>query len=371
MFSGTKRRLYLLPLSILFVGVFSVASQQNITDGTTKPGEKPAEKPAEKKDATKTVMSIEDYSPISIEDPRFTVRNVSFDRRAAGNGNGEFLDVVFDVVNLTSAPVEIYAYVMAFFETDAVDRAGRQLIPYPVWRQNDPARTNYLMHFMTITPKDVPENEIWSETDDDYVNTMRVWDRLRTSLGATEPRGKIYPPYWKVLNYLALNPTSGLKFTLYGDKGPGQNEMTQSNYTPPTPEEKKLRMHKAMDQHKYTLEHNRRQTVFRSHHFSAYRSGFVFFNSVSIIFFDAAGAKKFEDVMKPLNDRRAKLQADRRAMKDRRAAISDEDKPKLDAYAQDDAKLREQEEALRRDASAAGNPLIFKKTYKINRLRNS
>ncbi len=367
MFSGTKRALYLLPLCILFAGVFSVASQQpNITDGT-----KPGEKPAEKKEGTKTVMSIEDYSPISIEDPRFTVRNVTFDRRAAGNGNGEFLDVVFDVINLTSNPVEIYAYVMAFYETDAVDRAGRTLIPYPVWRANDPARTDFLMHYLTITPKDVPDSEIWNESDDDYLHTMRTWDRLRTSLGASEPRGKIYPPYWKILNYLALNPASGLKFTLYGDKGPGQNEITQSNYTAPTAEEKKLRMHKAMDQHKYTLEHNRRQTVFRSHHFSAYRSGFVFFNSVSIIFFDGVGAKRYEEVMRPLMERRAKLQGERRTLKERRKGIDDEDKAKLDAFAQDDAKLREQEESLRRDEGSAGNPLIFKKTFQINRLRNS
>ncbi|MBI3395885.1 MAG: hypothetical protein HY042_08625, partial [Spirochaetia bacterium] len=312
MFTRRNRIPYFLAAAIVISGVFSVLTSQpqgqNIQDGGQKPGEKKADAPA--KDAQKgprLQMAVQDYSPISITDTRFVVRNLNFDRRYAGNGLGEFLDVVFDIANLTSDPVDMYAYVLAYYETDAVDRAGRRLIPYPSWRINDPERNDFVVHFITTTPNDIADSDIWGEKDREYQRSEYIQKHLQASLGANEPLGKLRPPFWKVLNYVEHTPTKGLKFTLFGEKGPAPNEITQTNYEPPNAEEKKNRMHKTLEKHKYTLEHNRRLTTFRSHHFSPFRSRYVFFNSAAVLLFDAGKAQKYEEAMKPLFDRRAKL----------------------------------------------------------------
>jgi hypothetical protein len=93
-------------------------------------------------------------------------------------------------------------------------------------------------------------------------------------------------------------PTKGLLIKLHGDQGPGQHELVQTNYQPPTPEEKRTKIFKNIPAHTYTIEHTRRKLIFRSHHYSAYRADFRFFNNVAIIFFDAKKAVEAEEQSK-------------------------------------------------------------------------
>ncbi len=299
-----------LPKSIIaalvFFGGFAVLISQ--TPPATTP---PAQPVAATESKPASAIQLQDFDPVAVKDPRFTLTNVNFDRRYASNGVGEFLDVVFDVRNLTSEPVEFYAYVIAFWETDAVDLNSRRLIPYPTWRINDPARSEYLVHYITVTPKDIPDTEIWSDKDPDYAHYSHIIQSMRDSVATTEPVSDVHPPYWKYLSYITQHPADGLKFKLYGDKGPGQHEVIQTNYIPPTAEEKKMKLHRTLPQHKYTIEHTRRMSIFRSHHYSPYRADFKFFNSVSIVLFDAkkadaymeqrkAGVKQGEAKIEPL-----------------------------------------------------------------------
>lgn len=275
-------------------GVAAIISQ-------TPPATTPATTPvaAETKPAgPASAIQLQDFDPVAVKDPRFTLTNVNFDRRYAPNGVGEFLDVVFDLKNLTSEPVDFYAYVIAFWETDAVDLNSRRLIPYPTWRVNDPARGEYLVHYITITPKDLADEEIWSDKDPDYKHYSHIVQSMRDSVATTEPVSDVHPPYWKYLSYISQHPAQGLKFKLYGDKGPGQHEVIQTNYVPPTAEEKKNKVHRTLSQHKFTIEHTRRMAIFRSHHYTAYRADFKFFNSVSIVLFDAKKADAYEEQRK-------------------------------------------------------------------------
>ena len=259
---------------VLASGIFSALQSQdpNITEaGAAAAGEG---------------LKIQNYDPIAITDPRFTVNNMNLSRRYASNGEGEILDISFDITNLTSDPIEMSAYVTAFWETDAIDRPLRAYIPYPQWRIHDPDKETHLVHYITVTPNDIPDEEIWTDKDPDYMKQKVIWDRMKNSVAGNRPIPPFRPPFWKFLTYMNNNPNKGLNFTLYGRTGPTLDKVVQSNYIPPTPEEKKLKMHKTLAEHKYTLLHNRRKCEFRSHHFSRYRADFNFFNMISIVLFD-------------------------------------------------------------------------------------
>ncbi|MCB1305955.1 MAG: hypothetical protein KDK37_16820, partial [Leptospiraceae bacterium] len=107
-------------------------------------------------------ISLEDYNPIAIDDPRIEVEDLSLDRRYSPDGRGEILDVMFSIRNLTNDPIELYAWVLAYRETNAVDENERRWIPYPSWRVSDPAKREFVVHFMKITPKDIPADKIWA-----------------------------------------------------------------------------------------------------------------------------------------------------------------------------------------------------------------
>ena len=259
---------------IVASGVFSglQSQQENITEaGAAAAGDQ---------------IPIQNYDPIAITDPRFIVDNLNLSRRYASNGEGEILDISFDITNLTSDPIEMSAYVMAFWETNAIDQPLRAYIPYPQWRIHDPDRERHLVHYMTVTPEDIPDEQIWTKDDPDYKKQRVIWNRMRNSVAGNRPIPEFRPPFWKYLTYMTSNPDKGLKFTLHGRTGPTLDKVVQSNYIPPTPEEKKKRMHKTLDKHKYTLLHNRRKVEFRSHHFTRYRADFKFFNMFSVVLFD-------------------------------------------------------------------------------------
>lgn len=287
-----------LRYSILIVALLIAGGLVSQTPPATTPTSQPQPTTEPAPAGPGKAIQLQEFDPIAVKDPRFVVSNVNFDRRYAPNGVGEFLDVVFDIRNLTSQPVELTAYVMAFWETDAVDRNSRRLIPYPTWRTNDPARSDFMVHYITMTPRDIPPTEIWSDQDKDYKHYAHIADSIRNSVATTEPIADPLPPFWKYLSYISERPTQGLKFTLFGEKGPGQNEVIQTNYVPQTAEEKKKKIHRTLSQHKYTLEHIRRMTTFRSHHYSEYRAGYRYFNTVSIVLFDAKRAAEYEAQLK-------------------------------------------------------------------------
>lgn len=242
-------------------------------------------------------ISLQDYNPKSERDSRIVVSNFNMDRRYASNGRGEFLDVIFDVYNQTSEAIDIYGFVLAFYETDAVLKEAREVIPYPSWRINDPDSSRFLVHFITITPLDIQPDEVWKVLDPEIkVSFESIIARMRNRPVSLGPIDHVRPPFWGYLTYISQKPTQGLRFKLYGEAGPGSKaEGLQTNYIPPTPEEKKSWMHKTLPQHKYTLEHSRRHTVFRSHHYSPFRANYKFFNMVSVLLFDAAKAEALEE----------------------------------------------------------------------------
>ncbi|MCB1327312.1 MAG: hypothetical protein H7A21_19450 [Spirochaetales bacterium] len=322
-FFSIRRSLGLTLVTMLILLGWAGIGSQQIQDA---PGQGQQTPPAERQ-VTDEVLGIQNSSPIAITDPRIEIHNISFDRRFAPNGSGEFLDVVFYIDNRTSENINLIAFVVAAWETDGVDEELRALVPYPVWRHRDYDEEDHIVHHVAITPAPIPDERIWTPDDPDYFRYTRVIQRMRSSVAGDRPIPDIHPPLWKYVEYVSNHPREGLAFTLFGDEAPPPNGTQDlTNFIPPTVEERESHIYRNVEKHTYTIEGSRRRTIFRSHHYSKFRADYKFFNRVAIVVFDA---------------------------------------DRVDAYqAQAEGTLPEGEEAI--------EPVIFKKVYSVNiRLRNN
>jgi|YNPMSStandDraft_2_1061718.scaffolds.fasta_scaffold03948_2 hypothetical protein len=249
------------------------------------------EQPKEKGD----IIKIQDYFPVSMEDPKISVTEVSVDRRFSPDGKGEILDIFFNIDNNTSERIDLFVWVIAYYETDAVEKEERRIVPYPTWRVYDPDKRTYLTRFIKITPKDIPIDKIWNPEDPDYQKYHNVIKRMRNVVGNLKVIGDVYPPVWKYVSYIMRYPTQGVPTIMYGDLGPTPDKLLFTNFIPPTPEEKRTKIFKHIPDHTFTINYNRRRTIFRSHHYSDYRADYYFFNTFRILIFDANKAKQFEE----------------------------------------------------------------------------
>ncbi len=249
------------------------------------------EQPKEKGD----IIKIQDYFPVSMEDPKISVTDVSVDRRFSPDGKGEILDIFLTFDNNTSERIDLFVWVIAYYETDAVEKEERRIVPYPTWRVYDPDKRTYITRFIKITPKDIPIDKIWNPEDPDYQKYHNVIKRMRNVVGNLKVIGDVYPPVWKYVSYIMRYPTQGVPTTMYGDLGPTPDKLLFTNFIPPTPEEKRTKIFKHIPDHTFTINYNRRRTIFRSHHYSDYRADYYFFNTFRILIFDANKAKQFEE----------------------------------------------------------------------------
>ncbi len=249
------------------------------------------EQPKEKGD----IIKIQDYFPVSMEDPKISVTDVSVDRRFSPDGKGEILDIFFNIDNNTSERIDLFVWVIAYYETDAVEKEERRIVPYPPWRVYDPDKRTYITRFIKITPKDIPIDKIWNPEDPDYQKYHNIIKRMRNVVGNLKVIGDVYPPVWKYVSYIMRYPTQGVPTIMYGDLGPTPDKLLFTNYIPPTPEEKRTKIFKHIPEHSFTINYNRRRTIFRSHHYSDYRADYYFFNTFRILIFDANKAKQFEE----------------------------------------------------------------------------
>ena len=261
-------------LALMLVVTTVVSSQPTIDEGDK------AEQTAER------VLDQNSYWPLGVDDQRFTISGFNLDRRYAMNGSGEFLDVVFYVNNNTSTPVKLLAFVIAFNETDGVDHPARGLIPYPQWRNRDYDAEKSVVHYLRMSPQDVPEKAIWGYKDPDYFKTAKHLARQRNSITGNRPIPDLLPPLWKYIEYISYKPSVFLPFTLYGDVGPTDDKRVESNYVRPTETERDTKVFRNIEKHTYTLENDRRRTIVRTFHFSKFRADYKYFNKVAVVIMD-------------------------------------------------------------------------------------
>lgn len=222
-----------------------------------------------------------DMYPLSIYDPRIRLKKVSFVRRHADTGKGEFLDVV---VELESRAVENHDYaifVLAGLEKDLVNEDERKIIPFPAWRKIDPQKEARTLYYTNVMPTPVSAEEVWGK--EEYEKRKIEVEKLHMDgFEAELPE----PTFTEIVNYLSKNKDKALPFTLYGETGPEKDKAVLYNYVAQTPEEKKRQVHETLPKHTYTIYNNKYRVTVTSHHYTQYRPDFKTFNKVAVLIFD-------------------------------------------------------------------------------------
>lgn len=228
----------------------------------------------------------EPYYPLAFYDPKIRLKKVSFVRRHADTGKGEFLDVQIELQSRSRKPHNYSIYVIAVHERDGQNDDERKLVPYPSWRPYNPLAEKRVVTFSNLLPADVPPVEIWGEEElkkrQEHVDKM-ILRGYEAELGE--------PNFDEYMRYLSLNPGKALPFTLYGEEGPAKEKILVHNYTPQTQEEKEKWRHETLKDHTYTMYSAKYQTTIITHHYTQYRPDFYTFNKVGILIFDPAKEK--------------------------------------------------------------------------------
>jgi len=226
------------------------------------------------------------YYPLAFYDPRIRLKKVSFVRRHADTGKGEFLDVQVELESRVLQAHNYSIYVIAVHERDAQNDEERALIPYPSWRPYNPQKEKRIVTFSNIMPVNIPAVEIWGE--EELKRKQEEVDKMILR-GFTAELGE--PNFDEYIKYLSLNPGKALPFTLYGEEGPAKDKILVHNYIPQTPEEKQAWRHETLKEHTYTMYSSKYKTTIITHHYTQYRPNFYTFNKVGILIFDPTKEK--------------------------------------------------------------------------------
>ncbi len=247
-------------------------------------------KDGKEKATAKNILSIQKYRPFFENTNEVKIRGLSFSRRFTPDGIGEFLDVAFILENLTLKPIRLYAFIMAYYETNFIDKKYREWIPYTNWRKRDFNEEEIVMQSVSVSPKNILPTLIWDKNDPDYNYYQDIITRKKGLISTTYPVKFPYPPVWKYLEYMAYNPKEGIDFTLPGLQAVDRKKRIQTGERAKPTLKENGRTLVSKSQTRYVLEKGVRETIFRTYHYLDVSRGNEFFNRVAIQFFKVQAA---------------------------------------------------------------------------------
>ena len=246
-------------------------------ESTALLNETPEQGVTRRKERRKSLIdSAKEVQAVSISDPDIKVNNVSFVRNFASSGRGEFLNVTFDIINNTVKTKDYQVYVMAMYEREAP-------VAYPsIWRKTDPQKNIFLVPFQKLSPEPIDEKVVLGEkasNDREALKYKSVFNQVPLREFENEPTLEGYD------HYLIKNPDKALKIKVYGDEAPPKNEHILSNIEVKK-EERDRDVNYATEGHTYTIQNDKFTTTVTTHHFSKFRTDYLFFNRVLLLIFD-------------------------------------------------------------------------------------
>ncbi|TGK09906.1 hypothetical protein EHO60_11090 [Leptospira fletcheri] len=243
--------------------------------GTAASGQN-AEKPAASNQG-----GVEFY-PLAYYDDRLVVKEVSFFRRHADNGKGEFVDVMVELENRDFDAANFSVYILAVNESSlAKVNEHRELVPFPRWRTYDLEDDTKVVNFQNLMPTLLDNKAVWG--DQRYAEIKKKYDDKITR-GEKAKLGN--PSFNELVHYLTNNPQTALPITLYGETGPTKDKVLVSNYVPQTAEDLQKQRHDSLNKHTYTIYNAKYKTTIFSHHYTEYRPGYFTFNKIAVLIFN-------------------------------------------------------------------------------------
>ena len=138
-----------------------------------------------------------------LHDDRFKIENLSFLRRYAPSGRGEFFEVIFDIVNKDIDTLDLKIFIIGFHEKTGADLEYRKRTPYPSWRKRDLEKEIHRITYLdSIPPINSADVEPFETQVDKAVSALSI--------------KKVYPAFLAYVKYVEQNSESGIPVKLYG-----------------------------------------------------------------------------------------------------------------------------------------------------------
>lgn len=153
-----------------------------------------------------------------IRDERVAVENLSFWKKNATDGKGDYLEFSFDIVNKAEDAIPLKMFIIGFNEKDLVDAEYRRYVEYPKWRVFDEdKRLHKIMLYASIPETKHEEVAKFARAKEEAVAKNGGYKPKEEP--APEPGSKKKPTLKEFLQYVQYiheNPTSGLDLLLQG-----------------------------------------------------------------------------------------------------------------------------------------------------------
>lgn len=277
----------------------AISGEEAVNDDPTNEGNYASPEPA---GSTNGAASLKNYSPLAVYDYRLRVKNITFLRKYAANGRGEMLNVQVDFESNADKTNDYSIYVLALNESNAIEPVARSVAPYPKWRSIDPLKAKKIINFShlvggnKIKPEEL-HKAIWKGLEPKGTGLFGkdTYEQRKKQTDEAQKRGERVklgePALDEYILYLTKNPKDALKFKVYGNMSGAINEKERfsTDYKPATTPEDEgdfYNLKTFPNNHSYTIHAARNKTTVFTHHYTAYRPDYYFFNKVVVLVFD-------------------------------------------------------------------------------------
>lgn len=160
-----------------------------------------------------------------IRDDRISVENVSFWKKNATDGKGDYLEVTFDIMNKSEDAIPLKMFLIAFNERDLVDNEYRRYVEYPKWRVFDEDKK---MHKLVLF------DSIPAVKHEDVAAFARKKEEAVAKNGGFKPREEAeestgskkkttLKQFLQYVQYIHENPNAGIDILLQGYENTNYN----------------------------------------------------------------------------------------------------------------------------------------------------
>lgn len=160
-----------------------------------------------------------------IRDDRVSVENLTFWKKNATDGKGDYLEVAFDIVNKSEDSIPLKMFIIAFDEKDLVDNEYRRYVEYPKWRTFDEDKKMHkLMLFSSIPDTKHEEVAAFARKKEEAVAKNGGFKPREEQ---AEPAGSKKKPtlrqFLEYVQYVHENPNAGVDVLLQGYENTNYN----------------------------------------------------------------------------------------------------------------------------------------------------
>jgi hypothetical protein len=174
-----------------------------------------------------TAQPVTDSQPAGgrVRDDRFSVENVSFWKKNATDGKGDYLEVTFDIVNKSEDAIPLKMFLIAFNERDLVDSEYRRFVEYPKWRVFDEDKKMHKLVLFDSIPA-IKHEEVAAfarKKEEAVAKNGGFKPREEPSEESGSKKKTTLKQFLQYVQYVHENPSAGVDILLQGYENTNYN----------------------------------------------------------------------------------------------------------------------------------------------------